>query len=332
MTRASLPASPPSSPSRLEAFEDSSDLLDDPERLLERAGRDGYLFFRGLLDPEPILDLRRQLLTVLDRYGLRAADAGPLSGKLDVNKVNGIPIQDLRIDIGVTEQMYFDMTRLPAHFRLTRHPTLLNLYRTLFGEEVLVHPRRAIRAFTPHRQQTPTPPHQDFPLVQGNTNFWTCWFPIGDCPLDRGPLAILRGSHRDGVLPLRLGDNTTIDWSDWGTQLCADETDWVGGDFAAGDVLTFPCFTVHQACPMRAADEIRLSLDVRYQRASDPVCDRSLLCHALSPTTNDIASWDEIYADWTDEDTDLMYYWDKARLSLTSFDDAFLEPGQRRIC
>ena len=53
--------------SSLTPFEDSTALLDDGERLRERAARDGYLFFRGLLDPDAIRQLREASLEVIDR-------------------------------------------------------------------------------------------------------------------------------------------------------------------------------------------------------------------------------------------------------------------------
>jgi ectoine hydroxylase-related dioxygenase (phytanoyl-CoA dioxygenase family) len=305
-------------------FDDSTALLEDPERLRARAQRDGYLFFRGLLDGQSILDLRRAVMRVLDRYSLRRADAGPQGGKLDLQTLNRLPADELRLDIGVTKQIYVDLQRLPELHRLPHHPSLVAVYRRLFGEDVFVHPRHIMRAMTPHPANGTTPPHQDFPLIQGSKDTWTCWFPVGDCPAELGSLTVLRGSHRGGYLPVGndFGDGN---WTTWGAQLCNYETDWIGGDFALGDVLTFPCFTVHRSLPASVRDEIRVSMDVRYQRASDVIEARSLTNHSERP-------WEDIYAGWTEADTDLMYYWDRGRLALSPWDNSLMEPGTRRIC
>lgn len=77
------------------------------------------------------------------------------------------------------------------------------LYRTLFGKEVLVHARHIGRMITAHPSVFPTPPHQDFPLIQGSSNTWTCWFPVGDCPVEMGGLTVMRGSHHYGYLPIQ---------------------------------------------------------------------------------------------------------------------------------
>lgn len=311
---------PPPEPASLRPFEDASDLLGDPVGLRARAQSDGYLFFRGLLDPEPILQLRRAVLAVLDAHDLRLPEGGGLSGKLDLDALKRIPAEDLRSDIGVTRQMYVELQQIPLLHRLPHDRALLQVYQTLFGEEVFVHPRHIMRAMTPHPAVVATPPHQDFPLVQGSPDTWTCWFPVGECPKELGSLVVLAGSHRNGYLPIVRGRGA----GGLVAQLC-DEDDWVGGDFAVGDVLTFSCFTVHRSLTPVIDDEIRISLDVRYQRAADRIEARSLSNHAD-------CSWEEVYQGWGEEDRDLVYYWDPDRLTVSPWDDALVQPGQRRIC
>ncbi|MFF3350528.1 phytanoyl-CoA dioxygenase family protein [Streptomyces sp. NPDC002779] len=309
----------------LEPFEESTELLGDPEELRARAERDGYLFFRGLLDPEPILQLRSKVLEILTEHGLRASDADPLDGKLDLARLNELSADQMRVDIGVTADVYTDLQKLPELHRLPHHPSLLDIYRNLFDtDDVFVHPRHIMRAMTSHPATGATPPHQDFPLVQGSTATWTCWFPVGDCRLESGPLVILRGSHREGCLPVGTGDGEGH-WTNWGAQLCEHETNWVGGDFAVGDVVMFPSLTVHRSLPAAVRDEVRISMDVRYQRGGDVIEARSLTNHSDRP-------WDEIYQGWSSENADLMYYWHPDRLSYIPWDDALLEPGARRIC
>lgn len=305
----------------LSPFEDSTELLASPTALRARAQRDGYLFFRGLLDPEPLLTLRRDVLGVLDRHGLRADPADPLSGRLDLDRLVQFEAADMREDIGVTWQIYLELQQVPSFHRLPHHPALLALYRALFGEEVFVHPRHIMRAMTPHPAMTPTPHHQDFPLVQGAADTWTAWIPVGDCPVAAGPLKVLRGSQVKGCLPITPGAGA----GGISAQLCNGENDWVGGSFAVGDVLTFSSFTVHAALPATVRDKIRVSMDLRYQRASDVIDRRSLGNHAHHP-------WSEIYADWTEADRDLMYYWDPELLNFSEWDESLMQPGTRRIC
>jgi hypothetical protein len=305
-------------------LEDSSRLLEDADALRARARRDGYLFFRGLLDPEPILSLRVAIIGVLGRYGLRAEAVDPQSGKLDLERVEQLSAADAAAGNGyVPAEIYVDLQKLPELHRLPHHPSLTAVFSTLFGEQVFVHPRHIVRAALPHSAYVPVPAHQDFPLVQGSADTWTCWFPVGDCPTELGPLAILRGSHADGHM---LGDYSMGTYpTGWGTQLCDGDTDWLTADFAIGDVLTFPCYTVHCGTRPEVPDEVRISLDVRYQRVSDPIEQNSLENHSGRP-------WADIYAGWPEQYADLRYYWQADAPVVTPWNASLMEPGTRRIC
>ena len=312
---------PPLDRSKLSPFEDSTVLLDDPIALRERAQRDGYLFFRGVIDLAPVLDLRREVLKVLDRHDLRYPGAEPLDGTLNIPQLALIPDEDMRSDIGVSKQIYIELQQLPQLQCLPHHPSLLHLYRTLFDQDVFVHPRHIMRAITPHQVMTPTPPHQDFPLIQGTTDTWTCWLPVGDCAAHNGSLAVLRGSHRKGYLPIIKARGA----GSIASQLCDGENDWVGGDFNTGDVLTFSSLTVHRALPTETPEKIRISMDVRYQRARDIIEEQSFTNHAD-------ASWSEIYDGWDARHKDLMNYWESEHPPLSAWNASLLQPGTRRIC
>ena len=224
----------------------------------------------------------------------------------------------MRTDIGVSLAAYHEVQRLESMHRLPHHPRLLAVYRALFGGEVLVHPRHIARMITGHRCMAPTPPHQDFPLIQGTANTWTAWIPLGDCPRELGGLTVCRRSHQAGYIPVAPASGA----GGIAAQLCPREQDWVDGDFAAGDVLTFPSLTVHRALPCRFKDQIRLSLDVRYQPVDEAVEAQSLLPHC------DLA-WADIYAGW--RRAKLQYYWRRLPLHVSPWDETLLQP-KRRIC
>lgn len=317
MTSAPQPAAAPAIHKTL--FVDSTPLLTDPAALRARAAQDGYLFFKSRVPVDEILALRRELLAVVDQYGWRQPGQDALGGLIDREAINRFTDRKaFRDDIGVSTAAYHDVQRLERLHRLPHHPRLLEIYRQLFGRDVLVHPRHICRMITPHQFMTPTPLHQDFPLIQGTGNTWTCWFPIGDCPRALGSLTVLQGSHTHGYLPIQPAAGAgaiTV-------PLCPTDTHWVEGDFAAGDVLTFPSYTLHKALPSTLKDCIRLSLDARYQAVDESVEAKSLLPHCE-------LTWEEIYADWKSDD--LKYYWRKLPLHLSPWDDNYLKPA-RRIC
>jgi len=297
---------------------DSTPLLGDAPALRQRTELDGYLFFRGFLPASDVLKVREDLMGVVRRHGWSRVDQPVMEGTIDADVLKQVPTEQIRTDIGVTSEMYDDVQRLESVHRLPHHPKLVELYRSLFGSEVLVHPRHIVRMITPHHAMVPTPVHQDFPLIQGTSNTWTCWCPAGDCGRDLGGLAVLRSSHRNDYLPVQEAPGAGGIMA----QLCPGETDWVTTDYAAGDVLTFPSYMVHKGTPCTLPNRIRLSLDVRYQPVDEYVEARSLHPHC------DL-TWEQIYAAW--EQDDLKYYWERMPLKMSSWDDSLMKPS-RRIC
>jgi hypothetical protein len=324
-------------------FEDSVPLLFDPEALRARAERDGCLFFRQLLPREPILNLRAEILAIIGRYGWLAPGEVPLLGLIDVEAINRIPPdQVLGANYGITIEAYNDIQRLESFHRLPHHPILISALRTLFDGEVFVHPRHIARTITPHRALVPTPPHQDFPHIQGTSKTWTCWFPLGDCPREMGGLSVLKGSHHNGYLPVTAAKGP----GGLAIRMCPSDVEWMEDDYQLGDVLLFNSFTVHKALPCLFKGRIRLSVDVRYQPLSEPIEEASLKPHGAvegryhdhesiaeedsAKRFGEILGWEDIYKNWqTDE---LKYYWRKrGPQQLSQWEDRYRQPG-RRIC
>ncbi len=299
-------------------FTDSTSILHDRDALRARAAADGYLFFKQLLPKTIIFALRRKMLGVMDTFGWRREGLDELDGTIVLEKLNEVSEADMRTDIGVSIAAYHLTQKIESLHALPHHPNLLSLYRTLFGTDVLVHPRHIARMITSHHSIVPTPPHQDFPLIQGTADTWTAWIPIGDCPRAMGGLTVLKGSHRNGYVPIQPSKGA----GGIAVELCPYEVQWVEGDYEAGDVLTFPSYTIHRALRCAMKDQVRFSLDVRFQSTSQPIEDKSLKPHCN-------LTWEEIYADW--ESKQYQYYWHDKVLHRTPWSDEFLQPS-RRIC
>ncbi len=312
-------SSPASTPlKRKVPFLDSTPLLGDPAALQARADEDGFLYFQRFLPREEVLALRAEMLDVVDRHHWRQPGQDALGGRIDLDALNLVPDESMRSDIGVSIAAYNDAQKLEAVHQLPHHSRLLEFYRALFGREVLVHPRHIARMVTGHRVVSPTPPHQDFPLIQGTPGTWTCWIPLGDCPRAMGGLTMLKGSHRRGCLPIQPSKGA----GGIAVPLCPGEVLWAEGDYSTGDIITFPSYTIHKALRCEDKELIRLSLDVRYQPVDEPVEEKSLLPHC------DLA-WEDIYAGWSRDD--LKYYWKDLPLELIPWEDRYMQPS-RRIC
>jgi len=116
-------------------------------------------------------------------------------------------------------------------------------------------------------------------LRGGTDAVLTSWIPLGDCPLTRAPLIYLEGSHhrmraeeeraaRTGA-PRRPAASITADLP----KLAAEhDARWLVTDYRAGDMVVHSAYLVHASLDNVDPDGIiRLSTDIRYQRADDTI-------------------------------------------------------------
>lgn len=286
-------------------FRDSTDLIDDGAALRQRLDQDGYLFIRALLPADTILSVRARLLA-------RAA-AG---GWLDPGSPTEAGIANQAAACKDPEDRYMRVFRTlwcdEALHRLRTHPTVLGLFTRIFGEPALAHPMFVQRNIFPQSDDFDftTGIHQDRVHIGGATSY-ALWMPLGDCPREKGALAVAAGSHTQGVLRTKVGSGA-------GGMDIAEPIPgtWVTGAFHAGDALIFQDVTVHKALPNRSR-EIRLSFDARYQPLSQPIADTNLKPYAGCGT------WPDVYAGW--QSTDEQYYWQNLPLTVVPLDRSHYE-------
>jgi hypothetical protein len=256
-------------------FSDSSASLSDAPALSARMREDGYLFIRGLAPRDALLELRRAILEICRDAGwIDSSSADLMHGKWS----GAGPFTE-----GEPEYQ-------AVYKRIINHPLFLawpdreEFGRTLAkiaGAPVQAHRLRIGRITFPNNVQQTTGAHQDFQYIRGAADTYTIWTPIGDCPIELGGLAVLRGSHHGGFIEHRFFKEKKYA----GHGLADDQLpaspgiEWHAGDFAAGDVLIFHSHTIHKALPNLTKDRLRLSTDNRYTRAGDAIAEISTKSH-----------------------------------------------------
>ena len=249
----------------MDDFKDASDIIADRQALRSRLRDEGCLFFRGLVDSSEVLAVREEVLGALD-------DAGWLEANADRGEAR--PSAPARLE-GSDDFWggYTGIQRGQSFHRLAHDPSLVRMLQTLVDDDLLVHPRKIARVSYPKADFT-TPPHQDFRYIQGTTDAFTVWIPLGPCPVELGGLRVLRGSQNSGLLP-------TVNATGAGglaVEVDDDDPDWATVDYQPGDAIVFHSLTVHGAIP-NVSDRLRLSVDYRYQSRHDPVAAPSLQPH-----------------------------------------------------
>jgi len=259
---------------------DSSDAWSDPEELHRRLADEGYLYMKGCLDRDRVLEARASIVERMVELGGLDPAHDPMDAVLLPGKEFGF---------------HPEFANNEAVQRLLYTGQLVEFYTRFFGEEIRHYDFTWLRAMGPGKG---TNPHCDLPYMgRGTHQHMTCWLPYGDVSFQLGGLMILEGSHKRMDLlehyvyrdvdsycenkPEQVKRAEDGGWTFTGTLSHNPPVvrnkfggRWLTAEFQAGDFLTFGMFTVHAALDNRSNNRLRISTDSRYQRASEPIDER----------------------------------------------------------
>lgn len=295
----------------LQPFRESNDALDDPLELRRRMDDEGYLFLRKFQDADKLWELRQKILERIQVASDWILPGSNLAdGCVDPAKACTEPDREY-------QDVYHEVYKLPQFHEAAHAPEVLSLIGDIVKGPVFPNPHKVVRLWFPHYTRHTTPFHQDFVHFQSNLELLTVWTPVGDCPLELGPLAVVEGSHKVGKVvdhhfSLGAGGKMVNNPEARGIPRC--------NDFEIGDTLIFGCLMVHGALPNTTEDRLRISLDNRYMRAGLPLTDNQLTPHLNGGRL----TWEKVYEDWP-EDHELKYYWQKEAFETIPVDSSFNE-------
>ncbi len=272
---------------KLDDSDSAVGLLDSPcdasssrEQLQHYMAQDGYLFLRGCLDKDEVLNARRNILTQLAAEGQLDPSAPLMYGRPkpgiklyfqpELAQKNNPPLQDL---------LYRPQGRL------------MQFFSSFLGGEVRHFDFTWLRCLSPGPG---TPSHCDIVYMgRGTRKLYTAWVPLGDVGFEMGGLMVLEGSHKNERLHATYGQRdvdtycsnrshdqarTSTGQNGW---LSEDPNRirqslggrWLTAEYKAGDVVIFCMDLVHGGIDNRS-DRLRISSDSRYQLASEPADER----------------------------------------------------------
>jgi hypothetical protein len=272
---------------QLGQIEDSSPLLalnDGGVSLRARFERDGFVFLRGALGAESVLSARDTVVSHLAAQGNVFDPSQPPGVLLEACGLGCLPNLEGRNGI----------THAPTVQGVLEGAPMRRAVGALLGTtELRTFDYKWLRAMP---RKVFTGAHCDAVYMsRGSPRLLTCWVPLEEgATLELGALALYRGSHRaPGGLGRLRGTYGAFDteaepgfvgsgwYSESPSEVSALDTEeegrgdrgWVSGDFAAGDVIIFGMHTLHMSTA-NLTDRVRVSCDVRWQPASDPIDDR----------------------------------------------------------
>jgi ectoine hydroxylase-related dioxygenase (phytanoyl-CoA dioxygenase family) len=242
----------------------------------------GYLWLKGFLKRQEVLDFRAWVFAHLMDTGIVRAESDPLMGFSS----------DEPGDRLMADRRLMSLVRSTTYEGFCAQPRLAAFMDEFLHGISYLHKRKIMR-FTRPGTATVTPAHYDLVYLRGGTTrIVTAWIPIGDIPIDMGGLVYLEGSHTIGRRMEKEFEaagasltpeerisayNKNMTEGGWVSKdlphmaECFD-TRWLGADYEAGDVMLHSPYMIHASTTNRdAAGRIRLSTDIRYQNVEDEI-------------------------------------------------------------
>lgn len=253
--------------------------------LRERLEAEGYIWLKGFLDKDFVLDLRRRYFEMFAGSGFLAEGTDPVEGIYSA--------QDY--DKQVVRERAIEFVRWASYEAFCYAPRIWQFYEAFLGGPVYLHKRKIVRHTTVDDAGT-TGAHYDLTYLRGGTDsVLTSWIPIGDIPVEMGGLVYLEGSHTYGrqaeaefsiknqALPPEeriSAYNRNMVNSGWLTKDIPSlanrlNSRWLAADYETGDMVIHTAYMIHAATTNISPERrIRLSTDIRYQLVREPIDER----------------------------------------------------------
>lgn len=238
----------------------SNHLLGDRAALDAAWERDGYWFFRDIVDHGALARLRAVYLQYLKEDGVIDPDT------TEAAVYNGASLDKVRVGrTGTPELVAADpLVKRNPRLEFLAEPAIHKLFSELLGDEPFWVPITEYRVEQPNRDRNRTRfsfVHCDISHNAG-IPFVLFWLPIAEIDEETGGLAVAEGLHHPDDIA-RPPEGIPLEWF--------PPDVWRRAHYRPGDLLMFDKRTPHSGLANYSSRYFRLSLDLRAVRASDNV-------------------------------------------------------------
>ena len=246
----------------------------------------GYLVLEDVLAHEELQPVIEEITSEIDIRVEKLMKSGELS-----NNYAGEPFETRLASISketakIAVSIWNGILHGPAIFHLITHPKLLDVASAFCGDELIASSVYRLRPKIPNFGYGEVPAHQDsgyFEPFCDDSLIITMWVPMVDTNEENGCLYVLPGSHKGEVEEHKMHESGKYLAIDQELQAAINP---VFCPVPKGGVLLLSNKVVHGSLK-NATDQVRWSMDLRYQSASLPTnANITRLSHETSEFTD----------------------------------------------
>ncbi|GAA5095276.1 hypothetical protein GCM10023319_53970 [Nocardia iowensis] len=235
---------------------------------IELYERNGLLVLENVVSQKARDRVAEVFQKIVDEYALELVDSGELSRLYDE-----LPFEQrwaaIRAEVPASRPIVWRRILIdPAVYQLWFEPGLLGAAQSILGPEIRAYHLFNGRPREPHDPSQSIDWHQDAfncdDWSADDSRILTFWIPLVPVGIESGCLAVVPGSHKQGVLPKstdEFGITTLRDAPEFTTEP-------ISVPMRPGDALMFNELVLHRSLD-NISDRVRWSVDIRFS-ANEP--------------------------------------------------------------
>ncbi len=225
--------------------------------------KNGYKIFRNVVPTSTIDEIVGQIKEIAD---IRLESLGVLPGNtiydslLQINKIDQIAYQSC-----LKTAQY-----LPIFNQLGISSEILNALKECFVVKPVLSTRPVLhcvsQALLLDHGYNFTPPHQDWPNIQGSIDLAVVWVPFMEVKKEAYTLQVVPQSHKLGMLPweiTRFGQSIREDDASF------RKMKFIDLEMQRGDLVVFSGFLVHRTSKTGNKENVRLAASFRFNNLEE---------------------------------------------------------------
>ncbi|XP_071162484.1 1-deoxypentalenic acid 11-beta-hydroxylase-like [Mytilus edulis] len=250
-----------------------------PDELIRQFFEEGYLVVDDFFTREELDACREDLKLMVEELAQKLHNAGKTK-KLYRDYGLFERLTMIEKEFPGSNILLHKMKTMPKSFcDLWSNERILNVMEQILGPDIKGHPVWNIRTKTPQNEATTVPWHQDVGYLNNESYKVlqpTAWIPLLDTNEDNGCLQVAKRGHKTG----KIADHQCCHGGTWYVMLEEEEmkrkldidleNDLKICPIPYGGMLLFNNLVPHRSLP-NMSNKIRWSLDLRWQRPSEPV-------------------------------------------------------------
>lgn len=236
----------------------------------------GFTHIKSFYPKDELIEINKKIIRIISTVFSRVSNKCIKNNKLDDGEVNDA-LNYMKFNRRDLISIIYDAVKtIPEFCRLVASEKNIELVKSMRNSDFVGITRggEGIRIDLPGEKKFMAPWHQDYLSQFGSSDGLVFWAPLINISIDVGPLQVLVGSHKEGLLPIYYEDEKA-EKNAYGMKILDQDTfvkkyKMVDLICEVGDLLLLDFKAIHRS-GFNSYNGTRWSMQMRYFNFNDPL-------------------------------------------------------------